>query len=105
MSPDQRLSVRPDPGEQVITAVHPDLSVDIVQVCLDGRQRDEKFAGNVCIAFPLDDFPDNFPFPIGDPVSGKEIVRKLGYGHCGNGVMEEIIDQENPIQGIRDGTE
>ena len=103
---DQSLFARPNPGEQVVTADDADFLIDIMQVGFDRCQRDKQLARDIRIAFPLDDFLDNFTFTIGDPISRKEFFGKIITNQRGgNGIMEKIINEEDPIQGVWDGGE
>ena len=99
----------PHPGEQVVTTVHPDFLIDIVQVGLDRRQGNEQLAGNIRIALALDHLEDDLPLPVGDAVSldkgfGQGVHRERSEWGS-DGVAQEIDDQENAIQCVRDGAE
>src|SRR5215207_6275346 len=105
--PFQALLTRPHPGKQVVTAVYPNFLIDIMQMGLDGCQRDEQLAGDIGITLALDHFQDNLPLAVGDAVSGKKGFRQ---GVCrersewgSDGVAQEVDDQEDPVQGIWDG--
>ncbi len=51
-----RLLARTHPGQQVIAAVHAHFGIDVMQVGFDRRQSDHQFAGDIRVAFALDDF-------------------------------------------------
>ena len=72
VKPAFRLLTRAHPCEQVVTAVHAQFLVDVVQVGLDRRQRDEQFAGDIRVALPLHDLEDQFPLAFSDTIFGEE---------------------------------
>ena len=105
---DNRYSLlpRPHPGQQIIAAVHVQLAVDVVQVGLDGSQRDEQLAGDIGIAFSLDHLQDDLALSFGDVVFCQEGLRQgIHFQRRWSRVLQEIGNQEGSIQGIGNGAD
>ena len=95
------LLPRPHSGQQIIAAVYVELTVDVVQVSLDGRQGDEQLAGDIRVAFPLNHLQNDLPLPFGDVVLRQEGLRQGIHSQRGRGrMLQEIGDQEGSVQGI-----
>jgi hypothetical protein len=107
LTPKQKLIMfAPYAGNHVKSAVDAHFLIDIVQMSLDRCQGDKQFAGNVCIAFPLQDLQDDLPFvPDNSPLRA-QIISELICTHRGReNEARKIEEEKDSVQGIRDGTE